>query len=83
MIKILDKSTAQKMKFSIKDFFSKSDQMENFIFCAVEFIDITRITSNNISDRRSISYKHFHFGNNNIDNFKQKNVRYHKNSYIY
>ena len=43
--------TAQKMKFSIKDFFSKSDQirrklviwsyllkkplMENFIFCAV------------------------------------------------
>ena len=45
--------TAQKMKFSIKDFFSKSDQigrklriwsyllrkslMENFIFCAVKF----------------------------------------------
>ena len=45
-------STAQKMKFSIKDFFSKSDQirsflriwlhllkkslMENFIFCAVQ-----------------------------------------------
>ena len=35
--------TAQKMKFSIKDFFSKSDQIrsseksliENFIFCAV------------------------------------------------
>ena len=23
------------MKFSIKDFFSKCDQMENFIFCAV------------------------------------------------
>ena len=41
--------TAQKMKFSIKDFFSKSDQihrflrisfMENFIFCAV--VDLTR-----------------------------------------
>ena len=42
------KSFAQKMKFSIKDFFSKSDQirrklllkkslMENFIFCAVSF----------------------------------------------
>ena len=29
--------TAQKMKFSIKDFFSKCDQslIENFIFCAV------------------------------------------------
>ena len=30
-------NTAQKMKFSIKDFFSKCDQMENFIFCAVKF----------------------------------------------
>ena len=38
-------STAQKMKFSIKDFFTKFDQihllkkslMENFIFCAVKF----------------------------------------------
>ena len=38
-------STAQKMKFSIKDFFSKCDQirrkmkkflMENFVFCAVK-----------------------------------------------
>ena len=27
-------NTAQKMKFSIKDFFSKYDQ-KNFIFCAV------------------------------------------------
>ena len=49
--------TAQKMKFSIKDFFSKFDQirrkmriwshllkkslMENFIFCAVRYIFIT------------------------------------------
>ena len=33
--------TAQKMKFSIKDFFSKCDiksLMENFIFCAVTFV---------------------------------------------
>ena len=38
--------TAQKMKFSIKDFFSKSDQIRNFLkkfvmenlnFCAVSF----------------------------------------------
>ena len=51
MIAILVNYTAQKMKFSIKDFFSKCDQirsflqiwshlmkkflMENFIFCAV------------------------------------------------
>ena len=36
-ILIFWKITAQKMKFSIKDFFSKCDQirMENFIFCAV------------------------------------------------
>ena len=49
--------TAQKMKFSIKDFFSKCDQirrklrvwshllkkflMENFIFCAVRFVNIS------------------------------------------
>ena len=43
---LIIKCTAQKMKFSIKDFFSKCDQihkknlvkkslMENFIFCAV------------------------------------------------
>ena len=43
-------NTAQKMKFSIKDFFSKCDQiqiwwhllmkslMENFTFCAVQFV---------------------------------------------
>ena len=38
-------NTAQKIKFSIKDFFSKCDQirsklengMENFIFCAVQY----------------------------------------------
>ena len=52
--------TAQKMKFSIKDFFSKCDQirqklriwshllnkslMENFIFCAVLATAITHIT---------------------------------------
>ena len=41
---IIIRSTAQKMKFSMEDFFSKCDQirrklkkssMENFIFCAV------------------------------------------------
>ena len=53
MIKITEKeNTAEKMKFSVKDFFSKYDQIrkkrriwsyllkksltENFIFCAVE-----------------------------------------------
>ena len=51
--KILGTITAQKMKFSIKDFFNKCDQilrklriwshllkkslMENFVFCAVNF----------------------------------------------
>ena len=54
---VLTVFTPQKMKFSIKDFFSKCDQirrklriwsyllkkslMENFIFCAV-FVDLTR-----------------------------------------
>ena len=53
---LLTYHTAQKMKFSIKNFFSKSDQirsflwiwshllkkslMENFIFCAVQFFMI-------------------------------------------
>ena len=42
--------TAQKMKFSIKDFFSKYDQLkeslkENLIFCAVW---VTWIASSNI-----------------------------------
>ena len=31
---------AEKMKFSIKDFFSKCDQMKNFIFCEVLFMAI-------------------------------------------
>ena len=31
------RNTAQKMKFSIKDFFSKCDHLENFIFCAVKY----------------------------------------------
>ena len=39
MIPFLCQTTAQKMKFPVKDFFSKCDQMENFmenfIFCAV------------------------------------------------
>ena len=48
-IQILARITAQKMTFSIKDFFSKCDQgcshllkkslMENFIFCAVNIKD--------------------------------------------
>ena len=28
--------TAQKMKFSIKDFFSKCDQIRSFLFCGVQ-----------------------------------------------
>ena len=32
--------TTKKMKFSIKDFFSKCDQMENFIFCAVHIVGL-------------------------------------------
>ena len=55
-------STAQKMKFSIKDFFSKCDQirsflriwshllkkslMENFIFCAVINFFLENLTQN-------------------------------------
>ena len=31
------RNTAQKMKFSIKDFFSQCDHLENFIFCAVKY----------------------------------------------
>ena len=48
--------TAHKMKFSIKNFFSKYDQiwshllkksfMENFAFCAVSGIPIREISSN-------------------------------------
>ena len=54
---LVSPSTAQKMRFSIKDFFSKFDQiysflwiwshllkkslMENFILCAVEQEDLT------------------------------------------
>ena len=54
MLKIISFPTAQKMKFSIKDWFSKCDQirrnpriwshllkkslMENFIFCAVSYM---------------------------------------------
>ena len=42
-------STAQKMMFSIKDFFSKCDQsrsfMENLIFCAVQDVQKTHWTS--------------------------------------
>ena len=53
-LEILTTDTAQKLKFSIKDFFSKGDQirrklriwshlpkkslMENFIFCAMIFV---------------------------------------------
>ena len=33
-------SIAQKMKFSIKDFFSKCDQIRSFIFCAVQTFDL-------------------------------------------
>ena len=56
--------TAQKMKFSIKDFFSKFDQvrhfqriwshllkkslMENFIFCAVSFVTEVIIFGHNL-----------------------------------
>ena len=52
-------NTAQKMKFSFKDFFSKCNQirteeilMENFIFCAVRFRqlmgnEIARVKPNN------------------------------------
>ena len=31
------RNTAQKMKFSIKDFFCKCDHLENFIFCVVKY----------------------------------------------
>ena len=34
-VKHLIFNTAQKMKFSIKDFFSKCDQIRRFFFCAV------------------------------------------------
>ena len=59
-------STAQKMKFSIKDFFSKCDQIirklriwshlpkkslkENFIFCAVIVMKILKILNSCISN---------------------------------
>ena len=33
-------SIAQKMKFSIKDFFSNCDQIRSFIFCAVQTFDL-------------------------------------------
>ena len=52
-------NTAQKMKFSMKDFFSKCDQIriflwiwsnlleksliENFIFCTMDFVDSTKV----------------------------------------
>ena len=60
-----EKVTAQKMKFSIKDSFSKCDQirrklriwshllkkslMENLIFCAGGILDVWRFTSNSTS----------------------------------
>ena len=56
-----EKATVQKMKFSIKDFFSKCDQirrklriwshllkkflMENFVFCAVSIKNKSNVTS--------------------------------------
>ena len=42
MIKVLNNfsNTAQKMKFSIKDFFSNCDQIRSFIFCAVQTFDL-------------------------------------------
>ena len=59
-------STAQKMKFSIKDFFSKCDQirrrlliwshllkkslMVNFIFCAVKYVWHFRNTDNYVEN---------------------------------
>ena len=55
-LRLISAYAAQKMKFSIKDFFSKCDQIrsflkkfsvENFIFCAVFFLI------------RSISFQHF------------------------
>ena len=73
---IKTKFTAQKMKFSIKDFSSKCDQirslekslMENFIFCAViEFHVISPAMKTNrnriffIAEQNFISRK-FHFG---------------------
>ena len=37
-LSVLKIDTAQKMKFSIKDFLNKCDQMGNFIFCAVRVV---------------------------------------------
>ena len=64
MIDVFFNSTAQKMKFSIKDFLSKCDQirrklwiwlhllkkslMENFIFCAVIGARAQNFTSNTL-----------------------------------
>ena len=64
----LKNSTAQKMKFSIKDFFSKCDQvrrklriwshllkkslMENFIFCAV--VNMAKLKSGELVENKSI-----------------------------
>ena len=68
-------STAQKMKFSIKDFFTKCDQirsflrilshllkkslMENFIFCGLQFVYATQCDYHIL---KNISWKILFFG---------------------
>ena len=41
--------TAQKMKFFIKDFFSKCDQIRSFIFCAVTVVSFYKNCQENIA----------------------------------
>ena len=51
-------NTAQKMKFSIKDFFSKCDQIpavsENFIFCAAKAAQSTVVSVKMLKDNADI-----------------------------
>ena len=47
--------TAQKMKFSIKDFFGKCDQIRSFIFCAVTVHVITKLLLDEIYPSQGIS----------------------------
>ena len=70
---LISSVTAQKMKFSIKDFFSKCDQirsfqriwshllkkllMENFIFCAVTYFSQNQSTFNIFKKKRPITIR--------------------------
>ena len=56
-MKVIKTVTAQKITFSIKDFFSKCDQirsfLENFVFCAVYWI---QSSINIFTSMRLVSY---------------------------